>query len=239
MHETVIGLTGPSGVGKDTLTRAMQHYPLQTVVIHSKIALCLRALTYLLQGLDIAKAGDRDYEARHGVVAPMIAVSREVLDLDQTLWVDAEAHLRARLLQDLVSRGTQKALVIISDVRHEHEQRAIEQSGGIVVELRREGIEPNPDRLDGLIRSRHIFPLSENADNCNVFSRFVTTTTCLSRNLLRSPTETQILRRLTKAMDCANLGGPDDSAQVFELAWQYLRSLNPHPAQPNALEGKP
>jgi len=228
MQDAVIGFTGPSGVGKDTLAQALQRCPRKDapswVVVHSKFALGLRGMVYLLQGLDVQFAGDRDYEDRHGIVDTMISLSNKILAQDQLIWVDVEAHLRARLLQDLASRGVRKVQAVISDVRQDHEQRAIAESGGIVVELSRDGVANDPDRLDGLLTTPLKLRLTSPEEDAAALW-----TLAISRsrwNYRQSPTEKQILRRLSKVMEDLNLGGPDDPAQVLELAWEYLRSLN-------------
>jgi hypothetical protein len=194
------------------------------VFLHSKFALGLRGLVYLIQGLDITMAGDRAYEADHGVVNTMIAVSKEALALDQLLWVEVEAHLRARLLQDFVSRGFRKVMVVISDVRQEHEQLAIAQSDGIVVELSRGGVFNDPARLDGQLETG--FKIELTLPEADAVTLQDLALVQAGWDCRRSLTETQILRRLSKVMKDLNLGGPDDPAQVLELAWQYLLSLN-------------
>lgn len=113
----VIGLHGPSGIGKDTfVNRHIEELDCQ--VIHMKFALPLRAIVYALEGWDIEKALDKGWENSNGVTDKLIAFNDEYKRVCPDLMVNGADSFISRN-NDFHRQVT--TLVMFSDVRQPNE----------------------------------------------------------------------------------------------------------------------
>lgn len=135
----IIGLTGPSGVGKDTLANHL----VSQGAVHLKYANPLRAMVYVLYDLDHLRIGDKQYEEEAGVTDMLIAFN--------VLYKTYDPDLMVKGLQYITSIIPSDSDVVVSDVRQPNELDYIQLMGGRVYRLHREQPARAPRPLDHLL----------------------------------------------------------------------------------------
>lgn len=147
----LVGLTGPSGVGKDYTA---QVYERDHGFTHLKFCTGLRALTYLVTGANLDLMGDKDYE--YGYSEGGQTIQEWLLDLG------AEARAVDTLIFCLTLHYQMSRVDgpwVVSDVRQPNELAYIQGLGGKVYEVVRDRPTARPMQpLDGLLKGLPTLP---------------------------------------------------------------------------------
>ena len=144
----IIGLTGVSGVGKDTLANEL----VKQGAVHCKLANSLRSIVYVLHGLDVNHIGDKQYEEQNNVTDLLIKANAVYKLYDPELIVKGLGYLLSHIPPDKD--------VVVSDVRQVNEMQYIQSLGGRVYRLHR--AQPSrPEReLDRLLDNEPLIELN-------------------------------------------------------------------------------
>lgn len=144
----LIGLTGPSGVGKDYTARQLQF----AGFTHLKFANGLRHLTYAIHGLEFSRMGDKDYESAelphlgYTVTDLLIQVGAQARDLEPNVFCHTLVWQMWHKPIRLNHRGW-----VISDVRQPNELDVIQQADGTVYRVQRDTVARPPAALDKML----------------------------------------------------------------------------------------
>lgn len=203
----ILGLTGVSGVGKDTLAN---WYCREVGAAHYKFAAVLRAIVYQLGNFDVDRMGDKDYELgwKGGKIQKCLI---DYNDFYRPIYPD----LFVVSMEWLLSQET-KPLVVISDVRQLNELSMVVDRGGQVVRCLRKGATLRPAPLDSLLNNEDLPTLEVNDD-----PKLPILTTLVN---LPAPSPTDKLPQALKTLH--PYLSRVDILEVLELSCRYTNKIN-------------
>lgn len=139
---TLVGLHGPSGVGKDFTARHFEALRWQ----HLKLATGLRHLTYTLLNLPMTRSGDKDYEEELGLTKNLIEVGKQARDIHPEIFCQTLVWQIWHKPRALSCPG-----IVVSDVRQQNELATVLGMGGTVYEVQRSEVARPEQPLDNLL----------------------------------------------------------------------------------------
>jgi hypothetical protein len=155
MSMNIVGLHGPSGVGKDTLINYTREK--HDNITHLKFAAPLRAIVYTLKELTWSRVtvGNKHYEETDGITDLLVSFNEVYRPIVPDLMVRGLLYL---VHNEQV--WWEERTILVSDVRQPNEYDCIVHTlGGEVAHLTRETCAREPRALDNLLQDRRMVAL--------------------------------------------------------------------------------